>query len=327
MTRNLPAKRGYSLDHLRWLQVLLEEESVTRAARRLRVSEAAASRHLASLRTLFGDPLLVLSGRQLVPTPFAADLLGRVQTVLAEAEALVSARAQLDLSQIAPHFTIRARDLFIGAFGSAIAEKLRESCPRCQLVFSPETEDSIGDALRRGTIDLYIGATEDLLPEIKKQTLFQTRFEAVVRAGHPILDQEITPQTLVAYDHISTSRKGRAHGPIDAVLAEKFGLERRIALVVPSDYAMIETMRETDMILPLPEIIIRRLPLEAIGARAFVFPFPLPDLVSFQAWHPRLDNDPVHRWLRETILTTVQSVVKALRDKTGSPQEKPDMSC
>lgn len=314
MTRNLPAKRGYSLDHLRWLQILLEEQSVTRAAKRLRVSEAATSRHLATLRTLFGDPLLVLSGRKLIATPFATEILGRVQTVLAEAEALISERADLDLTRMAPLFTIRSRDLFIGTFSSAIMENLRKACPRCQIVFSPETEDSVGDALRRGTIDLYIGATEDLPPEIKKQTLFQTKFEGVVRAGHPILEQEITPQTLIAYDHISVSRKGRALGPIDAILAKEYGLERRIALVVPDHYAMIEIMRETDMILPLPDIVTRRLPLEAIGARTFAFPFPLPELVSFQAWHPRLDKDPVHRWLRKTISTTIQSVIKNLRD-------------
>ena len=70
--------RGYDLDLLRFLQVLIEEESVSLAARRLKVSEPAMSRHLAKLRRVFADPILVQSGRQMSASTFAAGILDRV---------------------------------------------------------------------------------------------------------------------------------------------------------------------------------------------------------------------------------------------------------
>ncbi|EHH69697.1 LysR family transcriptional regulator [Gluconobacter morbifer] len=314
MARKVTAARRYDLDLLRYLQVLVEEQSVSLAAQRLQVSEAAMSRHLAKLRTVFGDPILVLSGRRMVATAFANRIRDRVQNLVKLADELVNDSDDLDLRELAPCFTIRAHDLIVGAFGHAVLRTLKESCPGCRVIFSPETEESASEPLRKNRIDLYIGATDDLAPEIMKQTLFHTEFRGLVRKSHPILKRGVTPQTLVDYDHISISRKGRMHGPLDVILREKYGLARRIAMVVPTYYAMIETMRETDMILPLPDIVIDRLLLDRIELEAFEFPFALPPVICFQAWHPRMDMDLVHRWLRETVFHTIRQELHRMRE-------------
>ena len=295
------AMRGYDLDLLRYLQVLLEEESVSSAAKRLNISEPAMSRNLAKLRAVFGDPILIQSGRRMTASSFAISLRDRVQMVVRDADRLIEARAVTDLSKLSLRFTIRANDLIVATLGRPLLKALREECPNCTLTFAPEIDDPANDALRRDTIDLYIGATDSLTSEIRRLTLFRDQMRGLVRQDHPIFDTPITPNTLTQYNYISVPRRGRARGPIDAVLKETYGLTRNVVLTVPTYHAMIENMRETDMILPLPGIVLDHISVRKLGLAVFDFPFLLPPITAYQAWHPRWDTEPTHRWMRETL--------------------------
>ncbi|MBO1358798.1 LysR family transcriptional regulator [Acetobacter sacchari] len=301
--------RGYDLDLLRFLQILIEEESVSGAARRMHVSEPAMSRHLSKLRGVFGDPILVPSGRQLTASAFALGILDRVQEVVRAADGLIETRALSNLRNMTPKFTIRANDVVTAAVALPLLRKLREECPNCELVFAPEIDEPPSEALRNEGIDLYLGATDMLSPEIRRQTIFYDRMRALVRQNHPIFDEGITPQSLTRYDHISVSRRGRAHGPLDWALRDHFGLTRRVVLVVPNYKAMIDSMCDTDFILLLPGMALDRVPLTALGLRVFDFPFVLSKVEAFQAWHPRRDNDPVHQWLRESLFGVCRKLV------------------
>lgn len=149
---------------------------------------------------------------------------------------------------------------------------LRQDCPNCTLTFAPESDDPASDALRQDVIDLYIGATDTLKSEIRRQTLLRDKMRALVRRDHPILSEKITPQSLTRYNHISVSRRGRARGPIDTALKQEHGLTRRVILTVPTYHAMIENMRDTDMILALPGMVIDHISVEKLGLTAFDFP-------------------------------------------------------
>jgi DNA-binding transcriptional LysR family regulator len=143
--------------------------------------------------------------------------------------------------------------------------------------------------MRSDAIDLYLGATTSLAPEIRRQTLGRGRMDCLVRRDHPIFTQGISAETVAAYDHISVSRRGRPHGPIDQQLRAR-GLQRRIVLVVPNYYAMVDQIAQSDMILPLPTMVISRLPLDALGLASFEFLPPALDRF-LQAWHPKWDRD------------------------------------
>lgn len=301
--------RGYDLDLLRYLQVLVEEESVSAAARRLKVSEPAMSRHLAKLRGVFSDPILVQSGRSMTASSFALGILERVQGVVRAADSLIETQALADLRNMRPSFTIRANDLIVATLGLPLLRALREDCPQCDLTFAPEIDDPASDPLRQNSVDLYIGATDAMKPEIRRQTIFRDTMQALVRKDHPIFAQGITPQNMTHYDYISVSRRGRARGPIDTQLRDLHGLERRVVMVVPNYHAMIESMKETDLILPLPGLVLDHVSLDALGLAKFEFPLPLPYVVAFQAWHPRHDTDPIHRWLRETLFRVSRKVL------------------
>jgi len=114
-----------ALNLLVTLDVLLTEGSVARAARRLRHSPSAMSRALSRLRETTGDPLLVRSGRALVPTPRALELRDPVSRLVRDAEAVLVPQAKLDLGRLVRTFTLRTSDGFVENFGPAISPTSR----------------------------------------------------------------------------------------------------------------------------------------------------------------------------------------------------------
>lgn len=317
--------RGYDLDLLRYLQVLIEEESVSAAARRLKVSEPAMSRHLAKLRKVFSDPILVQCGRKMTASTFATEILERVQDVVRSADTLVETQLLSGLATMEISFRIRANDLIVAALGLPLLRALRLECPKCQIVFAPEVDDPASDPLRHNSIDLYIGATDNMKSEIRRQTLLRHQMFGLVRADHPIFDEPITPQNMVKYNYISVSRRGRAHGPIDWILRDRYGLSRRIVMVVPNYHAMIGSLTETDLILTVPDLVLQHIDMNRLGLATFAFPLPLPHIEAFQAWHPRRDTDPIHRWLRETLFRVSRQFLQTGNTQhQESPASQPD---
>lgn len=281
------------------LDALLDEGSVVGAARRMNLSPAAMSRTLTRIRHAVDDPILVRAGRGLVPTPRALALRGRVRSLVEQAAVVFSSREEVDLSTLRRCFNLRANDVFIAAFGGQLMETMREHAPNTVLRFVPEGEGE-DDALREGRIDLYISAMRPFGPEIKVQNLFTTSFVGLARIDHPLFDDEITPERFAAYDQVSVSRRGRATGPIDTALAA-MGLERRVTLITPSFHSAMFSLPGSDLILPLPEHVQWSVARLGLPLRSFHLPMSLASVVIIQAWHPRFDNDPAHRWLRRTL--------------------------
>lgn len=292
--------KSLDLNLLLTLDVLIQEGSVAGAARRLNLSTPAVSRSLARIRRAVGDPVLVRSGRGLAPTPRALDLRGRVKSVVEQAQAVFAEFSQdIDLATLERVFTLRANDVFVGGYGGRLREHLGRHAPRTVLRFVSEGEDD-ADALG-GNADLYIGSLQKFGADIKVQRLFTATFCGLARAGHPIFDGRITPRRFSAYDHISVSRRGRSQGAIDAALAE-LGLERHVSVITPTFHAAIFALADSDLILPsMPRDLIPGVERLGLNLRPFAVPVPVTPVTVVQAWPPRLDSDPAHRWLRQTI--------------------------
>ena len=284
------------------LNVLLEEGSVVGAARRMNLSAPAMSRTLTRIREALNDPILVRSGRGLVPTPRALELREQVRGVVELAHGVFTQSQDSDLRLLDRTFSIRANNVFFGVYGGALRQQMALEMPNAALRVVPEgfTDD---EALNEGRIDLAISATHHFSADIKVQQLFSCPFVGLAREGHPIFEQAMTPQRFAGFDHISVSRRGRARGPIDAVLAE-LNLERRVLFTTPTFYSAIFALADSDLILPLmPQLLLRTLEPLGLKLKAFELPIALQPVEICQAWHPRLDNDHAHRWLRRTLKT------------------------
>jgi DNA-binding transcriptional LysR family regulator len=276
------------------LDVLLAEGSVARAARRLRLSPSAMSRALARLRETTGDPLLVRAGRGLVPTPRALELRERVGQLVQDGEAVLRRAERLKLKGLVRTFTLRTSEGFVENFGPDLIARVREQAPGVRLCFVQKL-DKDSTSLRQGGVDLETGVVgKATAPELRMQALFRDRFIGVVRMGHSLSQGEITPARYAAGRHIFVSRRGRDRGPIDEAL-HPLGLEREIVTIVAGFSTALALARASDLIASVPE---RHTGILRAGMHSFPLPFATPEITVSLLWHPRLDADPAHRWLR-----------------------------
>jgi DNA-binding transcriptional LysR family regulator len=290
------------------LDALLADGSVAGAARRLGLSASAMSRTLTRLREETGDPLLVRAGRQMVLTPHAEALRQRTQNAVHEARAVLRpATTELDFSTLQRTFTIRSNDGFVEAFGASLIAAATAVASRICLRFAPKLEKTAA-YLRDGSADLEIGVLSEMGPEVRVQALFRDRFIGVVRQGHPLAtERDVTAQRYTAFGHVVASRHGRTSGPVDEAL-EALGLERTIVAVVPSFPAALAVARNSDLIALVPASVLGNQSVQQelsafAGTHAFELPVTTGEITVSQMWHPRLEVDPVHRWLRQLTLT------------------------
>lgn len=279
------------------LDALLAEGNVARAARRLHLSPSAMSRALARLRETTGDPLLVRAGRGLVPTPRAIELRERIGPLVEEAEAVLRPATRFDPATLQRTFVLRTSEGFVDNFGAGLITRMTAQAPDVRFHFLPKA-DKDSTPLRDGRIDLETGVVDALVgPEIKTLGLFRDRYVGVVRMGHPLSRGRITPKRFAMGEHVLFTRKADESGPIDAALAA-LGLSRRITAVVGGFAAALALARHSDLIACVPE---RHTGNLRDGLHTFTLPLTLDPFTLSMLWHPRLDADPAHRWLRQCV--------------------------
>jgi len=277
------------------LDVLLAEGSVARAAQRLQLSPSVMSRALARLRETTGDPLLVRAGRGLAPTPRALELRERVRQLVQDGQAVLRPAEKLNRKQLVRTFTLRTSEGFVENFGADLIARIGEEAPGVRLRFVQKpNKDST--PLRDGTVDLETGVVEKTTsPEVRAQALFHDRFIGVVRIDHPLTRGEITAARYASGRHICVSRGGLDKEPIDEAL-ELFGVRRDIVVAIIGGFATaLALARASDLIASVPE---RHTGNLRAGMYSFPLPVATPEFTVSMLWHPRLDADLAHRWLR-----------------------------
>ncbi len=193
-------------------------------------------------------------------------------------------------------FTLRNRDGFVENFGPDLIARVGEQAPGVRLRFVPKL-DKDSTPLRDGSVDLETGVVGTTTgPEVRAQALFRDRFVGVVRIGHALSEGEITLSRYAAGRHIKrlaarprqgTDRRGPC-GPL--------GLKREIVTMVGSFFRRLSPWRvRSDLIASVPE---RHTGNLRDGLHSFPLPVPMPEITVSMLWHPRLDADPAHRWLR-----------------------------
>ncbi|POM23719.1 Nodulation protein D 2 [Actinomadura rubteroloni] len=282
------------------LDVLLEEESVTGAAARLHLSGPAMSRTLGRIRRALGDPVLVRSGRGMVPTPRALAMRAEVRDVVRRAAGIFGSDERVDPGTLEASFTVQAEEGTIAVVAGPLLERLAREAPGVTLRFLGEGPRDT-HRLRRDTVDLEVGVINGT-PETSTRPLLEERFVAVMRPGHPLAgDAPLTAWAAAA--QLATSRRGRTHGPIDDALAAE-GLRRRLVCSVPDAHTALAVVAGSDLVAFALERLHRRL-VDRLGLVAVVPPLELPPCVLEMAWHVRYDADAAHAWLRGIVRDAV----------------------
>ena len=276
------------------LDVLLEEGSVARAARRLRLSSSAMSRTLSRLREATGDPLLVRAGRGLVSTPRAQELRGRVGLVVQEGSTLLRPAETLDLTAVTRSFTLRTSDGFVENFGPRLLARVGAEAPGIRLNFLQKPQKDSAP-LREGRIDLETAVIEPSMgPELRTQALFRDRLIGAVSISHPLAGKQITSKSYVGARHVIVSRSGLDEDALERPFLPEI-LSRRVVSSVGGFATALALARSSDLVATVPELHTSAL---RDGMFSFALPVRTTGFTVSMVWHPRLDADPIHRWLR-----------------------------
>ncbi|MBB3884435.1 DNA-binding transcriptional LysR family regulator [Acetobacter oeni] len=294
------------------LDVLLDEASVTGAARRLGLSPSAMSRTLTRLRSATGDPLLVRAGRHLVPTPYATDIRDRVHALTRDAQAVLRPQhREVDLKALDRTFVLRANEGFLNVVAAPLVTAIMKEAPWIRLRFAPKP-DKDALPLREGRIDLEIGVRGASAPEIRSRLLFRDAFIGVARIDHSLfMDGNISVARYAACHHVVTSRRGTFRGPVDDAL-EQLGYQRAVSVVVPGFPDALEIVRQSDLVTHVPRSCLANLSDESAGIsrlRPFQLPVKTPEIAISAMWHPRQNADPAHRWLRDRVQAVCRKVL------------------
>lgn len=297
------------LNLLMALDVLLAERSVTRAALRLNLSHSAMSRTLARLRAVTGDPLLVRAGRGLVPTPRALELSDHVHAVTRDALAVLRPQVrEVDMAGVELTFTVRASESFMKWLSIPVVTAVLAVAPRICLRFEAKP-DKDAQPLRDGLVDLEIGRIGTSAPEIRTRFLFHDHYVGVARIGHPILkNRPVTLEQFAACRHVVALQEGAAITSLTSAL-ERIGLTRNVTVVVPGYPDAMRIARQSELIAIVPGSCLGDAASAPGGSSLgrFELPSPVPPFKVSALWHPRMDADPVHRRLRDLIISTCQA--------------------
>jgi DNA-binding transcriptional LysR family regulator len=240
----------------------------------------------------------------MVPTPRAEALRREVGTLTQAVRAVLQPDgAAFEPAGLDRIFNIRANESFAETFGARLVSAAAAVAPGVRLNFTPKPDKSV-EPLREGLIDLDIGVMgHDAGPEVRIQALFRDRFVGVARAGHPLLEGEITAERFADCGHVVSSRRGHRDGPVDTALTA-LGITRRVAAVVQSFPAALAIVCRSDLLSVVPETYLKAVAEFRSDLCAFPLPVETAPITISQMWHPRMEADPGHRWLRGVILET-----------------------
>ncbi len=286
------------LNLLLMLDTVLAERSVVRAARRLHVTPSAISNALARLRVALDDPLLIRSGRGVVPTPRAAALAPALARTLRDLDQAIHGDA-FDPATTDREFTLATADVGQVVRLPRIVAALARGMPRARLrVLSIDAFVASGGLAGTET-DVLVGVGEKG-PGIHLRPLYEERIVLVARARHPMRRSRVTKAQLAALRHVEVQvSPGRGNRQLAASYAS-LRVDRDIAVVVPTYTAAAAIVAGTELVASLPDSLVDVLG-PRFALRRVATPLAPVETTINLLWHERTEQDPALRAFRDLL--------------------------
>lgn len=281
---------------------ILKEGSITAAARRVGLSQPAASSALNRLRRAFDDPLFVRTARGMRPTPHAELLAPPLQRACELIAGSLEIGGSFDPLAATRTFAFRMTDIGEAIFLPRLLVALAEHAPRVRVRVPGIPARGEQDAMAAGAVDLAVGLFPDLKAGFFQQRLYRDRFVCLVRADHPRVKGALSRRQFAELPHAVVAAEGAGHeAALERAFAQR-GLRRRPALTIPHFMAVPVIVSQSDCVAVVP----RRLALAFAslpGLRMLEPPIRIPPMEIRQHWHERYHHDPANKWLRGLVAT------------------------
>lgn len=286
------------------LDVLLEEQNITRAAERMHMTQSATSGVLGRLRTYFEDELLVQVGRKMQPTPYALELAKPVREVLLTIQSSITAKPVFDPTTSKRHFRLVTSDYLISVLFAQVIQKIHQVAPHITFEMLGPSDNS-GELLVRGEVDLMIVPERYIIEGHPSKLLFEEDHVCVVWQGNTQVGDSLTLEQYMDMGHVSVGFGRSRHMSIEEWFMNQYGFNRRLE-VITNDFntlpqLIVGTQRIATMHKRLAYLYAEYLPLRILPP-----PVKIPVMREYLLWHRSVDGDPMHRWLRERISEFIQ---------------------
>jgi LysR family nod box-dependent transcriptional activator len=280
------------------LDLLLEEKSITKTAKKLHLSQSATSSILGRLREYFDDELLVSVGRNMVPTALAMSLQQPVRQLVLQIQATLAVRARFLPAECDRHFHLIASDYTTSIVLPRLVQRLRREAPNVTIEVSPPSL-SAADCMRRGEADFLLVPDVFKLEDFPEELLLEDTYSCVVWAGNPLIGEAITREQYLQMGHVSVAFTGRAQS-FENMIFEHAQITRRVEIIATSFTAQPQLLLGTDRIATmhtrLANYLARYFPI-----RCLPLPIEMPKMKMVAQWNMYQEKDPAHQWLRSVL--------------------------
>ena len=289
---------NFDLNLLIAFDILVEERSVTRAARRLNLTQSATSAALKRLREAMQDEILVQHGKKMIPTAHALRLAPQVSAAIAQLRSLISASSAFDPRTSTRRFLIKASDYITTVLFVRLLAVLAREAPGIRLDLTLPTAGS-SERLSNGDLDLLLTPEDFMPPDHPRELLFEERHVVVGWSGNPVMQRPLTEDDFFASGHVAVRISGRDTF-IESAL-RKYGERRRIEVTAPSFIQAPWLLPGTQRLALMHERLARLVapPLSLAIAEA---PVELPIMREMMQYHTARSNDAALAWLRRRLL-------------------------
>ena len=291
--------RAFDLNLLVVFEAVMQDGSVTRAGKRLGMSQPALSHALNRLRYLVKDQLFIRTPTGMVPTPRAEQLALPLRHALAEMQRALEPETFV-AAQANRRFSIAINNYAAIVLAAPLVAAVAAAAPLVQLDLRPSGTLDVFDLLDNGELDIAIGTFDNVGERFGRAALLEDQFVAVMRRDHPAGRGTLSAAAFGALRHVAISSSGDDTGFIDRSLATR-GAKRRIALRLPYLSAG-PVLAKSDMVATLSRRVAEAL-LRGAALQLRELPFTSPSVRTSLLWHRRLDAYPAHRWLRDLVVS------------------------
>ena len=281
------------------LDAIYSEGNITRASRKLNLTQPAISHALARLRQLFNDPLFVRQGAAMSPTPFTRNIIAQVRQALSLFESSMAGQVEFDPGNSHRLFHLGLRDVFEATALPPLLARLRQLAPQIEIASVRIDRRDIESELASGNLDLALDIPVPVGDQIRQQRVSRDRLIVLARAGHPAINGGLDLPTYLAQAHVLVSSRRKGMGLEDFELNRE-GYRRSIGLRCQHYFAACRVVSETDLLLTMPEQY-ARIANAQFGNVIHDFPAQTQPLAAHLYWHASADDNPANRWLRQQL--------------------------
>jgi DNA-binding transcriptional LysR family regulator len=294
------------------LEALLDERNVSRAAKRLGMSQPGMSNALSRLRKLLGDPLLVRVGHEMISTPRGKQLLEPVRKLLTDANALLAGEAEEEQPPEAGTVRLGANDYVQAVLLPRLEQVLARQAPRLQL-HALATGEETERYVQEGRVDLAICGVARARGALFEKKIFDDENVVIAAEQHPRAGRAISSKQLVNERHVALSPRGDLRTVVDDEL-EKHGLARRVAVTTASYLSAFQLVASSELLAIVPRRLASAVG-QAFAVRVLAPPIPLGSFSIRMVWS-EARVEPSMRWLRSRVVEVAADV---LRESTRAP--------